>query len=225
MDARCVETKDYMTFFARDWQGDEPQKFRCDKSDRPYKETGFVESIKLSALEVVDMKITDNCGQGCAFCYQSSTPEGKRGDSWLIQKTIVGLQRKGVFEIALGGGDIFTMGSSLETILKSPGIDINFSTASLDFVYDANLYDVINKNVSAFALSVCNASQLQEIEKLNCHPKKYVHHVLGTADFWELTKIVTGCKEKRIPLILLGFKAIGRGEKYLKFNSNMGHWS
>ena len=53
--------------------------------------------------ESIDMKITDWCDVGCAFCHESSTVRGKHANVETIYRMIEGLPA-GV-ELAIGGGD------------------------------------------------------------------------------------------------------------------------
>ena len=53
--------------------------------------------------ESIDMKITDWCDAGCAFCHESSTVRGKHAEMMTINRMLFNLPA-GV-ELAIGGGD------------------------------------------------------------------------------------------------------------------------
>ena len=87
---------------------------------------------KAFAPELVDIKITDYCPIGCAYCYQDSTKEGGHGDWKFIESLAYSLKDMGVFEVALGGGEP-TMHPDFVKILKKfrgYGIVPNFTTRS-----------------------------------------------------------------------------------------------
>jgi hypothetical protein len=63
------------------------------------------EATKATTPELVDIKITDFCAKGCAFCYQGSTTKGARASKETLVKAVDTLSALGVMEVAIGGGE------------------------------------------------------------------------------------------------------------------------
>lgn len=61
--------------------------------------------VYLSVPELVDIKITDYCPYGCSYCYQNSTEQGLHADYDKLVSMIELMKEKGVFELAIGGGE------------------------------------------------------------------------------------------------------------------------
>lgn len=61
--------------------------------------------FKSEMPELIDLKITDYCENGCPFCYQGSTPGGKHANTKFVKNLIYSFRKMGVFEVVIGGGD------------------------------------------------------------------------------------------------------------------------
>lgn len=187
---------------------------------------------KASAPELVDMKITDYCPFGCAFCYQDSTLEGKHADISKIVSLIHELSSLQVFEIAIGGGEP-TMHPNFYEILEAcvtHHITPNFTTKSLKWLSDKKLVALVNKSVGKIAFSVDSPEDVYEVGKAVRsarldETKIRFQHVIGTSDVDTFQRLLLAVKDKyqsdwnkkngepfvAANITLLGYKVVGRG--------------
>jgi len=86
--------------------------------------------------ELVDVKITDQCHFGCAFCYQGSGPQGKNALLGSLGAIARYLGEAGVFEVALGGGEPFEHPDIVDIcwIFRYHGVVPNITTRRPDYL-------------------------------------------------------------------------------------------
>lgn len=179
------------------------------------------EVTKASAPELVDLKITDFCPYGCAFCYQGSTHAGKHGDTQAIASAAYALGKMRVFEVAIGGGEP-TMHPKFVEILETfrrQGIVPNFTTKNLAWLRDATAWTKITKVIGGFAYSVDKAEDVRKLAVLletNGIPESLasIQYVMGSSSLYGMTEIVRACADAGIRLTLLGYKTTGRGSSF-----------
>lgn len=190
---------------------------------------------------LVDLKITDKCSIGCKFCYQGSTKAGKHATYYHLVQIGNALQKLGVFEVAIGGGEP-TEHPEFCNILgcfKRLGLAVNFTTKSTAWIKDDTKFDEVQRAASAWAYSVGSRAELDSyIETLQqaltkwgdglsrteehglgglCYPsydRHYIHVTMGTVTREEFRKILEGAKQ--LSITLLGYKQDGRGSKFEK---------
>lgn len=179
---------------------------------------------------LVDMKITDYCNYGCAFCYQGSTEEGKHADMGVVRNIAYALGEGKCFEVAIGGGEP-TLHPDFFSILeafKHYGVTPNFTTRNLAFVRKHR--QRLNDLVGAIAVSVDNLTQAKALRKL-CDERSSE----GRAGFRLHAQIIDGMvKDPQairkvmdnqwpdVPVTLLGYKTTGRGS--LVAPPHLGAW-
>jgi hypothetical protein len=173
-----------------------------------------------SAPELVDLKITNYCPFKCAYCYQSSTEDGVHADINIIKKYMVAMQKSGVFEIAIGGGEP-TLHPEFPQILKMArvhNITPNFTTRVLPDKWSTDTLNAVREYAGSFAVSV---DEPFEVAKLHAASVLYdfrgrtvAHFVVGAHRNYHLESVIKSCAEKHIPLTLLGYKDTGRGKSY-----------
>ncbi len=170
---------------------------------------------KLYSPLLVDMKLTDFCEYGCAFCYQGSTKEGKHADLYLVDEILKDLHHMKVFEIAFGGGEP-TKHPYFSDILKecrNYGIQPNFTTFNLKFLENSTLKAIVKNIGASFAVSNPTEMTLRKIKYLRSEGYRVsAQYVDGLRD---LTKALTYCGQHGIPVTVLGYKVSGRGGDYL----------
>ncbi len=197
---------------------------------------GDLSEEKLSAPELVDVKITDACPYRCAFCYQGSLPEGQHASLASIGLIADRLAQEQVFEVALGGGEP-TLHPDFPEILEiflARGITPNFTTRNLAWTRGPFARRIL-RACGAFAFSAQNAQEaLRAIEGYNASlemiqqdgkplrdgfysagRKLTIQHVVGVAPASEIRSIAAACFAKDVHLTLLGYKENGRGESAL----------
>ncbi|HYX21713.1 MAG TPA: radical SAM protein [Thermoanaerobaculia bacterium] len=179
------------------------------------------EVTKASAPELVDLKITDFCPYGCAFCYQGSTHAGKHGDAQAIAGAAYALGKMKVFEVAIGGGEP-TMHPKFVEILETfrrQGIVPNFTTKNLAWLRDASVWTKVCKLIGGFAYSVDKAEDVKKLAALlesNGIERSLasVQYVMGSSHLYALGEIVRACAAANLRLTLLGYKTTGRGSSF-----------
>lgn len=184
---------------------------------------------------LVDVKITDHCRFGCAFCYQNSTPRGAPADAAFLDALWPALARLQVFEVALGGGEPTTLpgfGALLKRV-ASFGIVPNFSTKSLTWLKQPDLLRTVDTLVGGVAFSVTSAREASRVARAllaarealaleRGHDRTFrsrdgimerasLQVVLGVPLIDEFVKILAVAAEHGLKVTVLGYKTDGRG--------------
>ena len=186
-------------------------KIRYTNDDEFYPE--FAESI--------DCCITKKCNENCPFCYESCTPQGKHAKLMLNETTpaqqwIYSLHK--YTEIALNGNDLDH--PELEQFLKylkHQQIVANITVNQNQFVKNYNkLLDWYNKDLfKGLGVSICKVND-DVIYKIKKIPTTVIHTVIGILDENQINIL----KNKKLSILLLGYKNIGRGEKFKENNND-----
>lgn len=182
--------------------------------------------------ELVDIKITDQCGMGCKFCYQGSTPAGKHA---VMRPYEVGQAIKdlGVLEVAIGGGEPFEHPDVWYIIdaIRQHAV-VNVTTRRLDLVPFYKLDKLGGVGFSTESAAVLEAA-LRKIGVLDDseHGRTYenpwsrklvVHVVLGAMTRSALVDILRVAERAGMGVLLLAFKRDGRGASFDPFEH--GDW-
>jgi len=177
--------------------------------------------------ELADIKITDYCPFGCAFCYQGSTKRGKHADmygTWGLTSLISAMADRGVFEIAYGGGEP-TMHPQFLDILKTThhaGIKPSFTTKNLAWFNKTKEVQEALEVVGGIAFSVENVAEIEAYGRVAAryggnkyqHPNRFtVHIVMGLQDMETFADMLRACKRQSLHVTLLGYKTTGRGSE------------
>lgn len=182
--------------------------------------------VKAYAPELVDVKITDFCNVGCAWCYQNSTGKGKHATLKNIRHIAHMLKELSVFEVAIGGGEPLEHPHFLEAYqaFHFKGIQANFTTRSPKLA--SVIKDIYREQESthflqgkvAFAFSAdCLADiiHLKEIREEHYDVNITVQVIDGCITEAEFYAIMGFCHTNGLHLTVLGFKDVGRGGAYL----------
>jgi len=178
---------------------------------------------------LVDIKVTDYCDHGCAYCYQGSTIAGQHMDDGDIYAYTKLLSEAKVFEIAVGGGEPTQFPRLVEFIsaCRRRGIIVNFTTKSTDWLEDQQRADTILPLIGAFAYSA-DARSMQTLERIhtifkyrNYDLRKFTVQIIPAAmNEYEFKNLMTTCHRLQIRATLLGFKETGRGAKFKEIAIN-----
>ncbi len=183
---------------------------------------------KSSTPELVDMKITDFCGYGCAFCYQGSTkkrvsmPPLER-----IERILDQLSDMGIFEVAIGGGEP-AHHPEFAAILNAATerkITANFTAFGTDWLKNEAIMQALKSMKGAgVGLSIHSHRDLVKFDRVR--QTIMDHHlwnlqvmaqtVVGATPFATMDKLLGSAIEKGMPLLLLGYKTTGRGGDFDK---------
>lgn len=201
----------YWTIFHR-YSGDKI-RFAFDR--------GFPSPQKSTVPELVDVKITDCCPFGCAYCYQDSTPQGRHSDLALLQSIAAEFGKHHVFEVALGGGEPTLHPQFVEILraFREAGVVPNFTTRNLAWLADPTQRAAILETAGAFAYSTNSSDDVTRFAaRVNnagvALHRANLHYVLGLGGREDFTLYLDAARRNRLRVTLLGFKATGRGAEY-----------
>ena len=179
---------------------------------------------KSEVPELVDIKITDWCDEGCKFCYQNSTPKGEHAKKDMIEHVIVSLAKLETFEVAIGGGEPTSHPNFLQILqcCNDCGVSASFSTRKEDWVVDnwprlKNLVGAIGLSVDGNTELVKKLSKLKGLKGL----KVTVQVVVGSCSNHELIDIMKTCEVFGYTVLFLGWKDVGRGSKAYKYEVDL----
>ena len=185
-----------------------------------------VTDAKSSYPELIDLKITDYCPIGCSYCYQNSTTKGLHASLGSLREIIPELyENKGLFEIAIGGGEPTMHPNFIEILedIKNKGIVANFTTKSNIWLKDYSKASKILNLVGGFAYSIDDHYPIQEILQLYKAVITFEQHrEIGKLNFQYipeahkleyLEEIIEVLVKENFSgnLTLLGYKSNGRG--------------
>ncbi len=171
--------------------------------------------------ESIDVKITDWCDAGCAWCHEKSTTRGNHSNIALLIKLLSDLPRG--TEIAIGGGHPLShpQFDELVTELSNNGIVCNVTVN--EFHFEKERERIINLVERGLIKGVGYS-----YTKIPCEWKYdnlVTHIIIGITPPSEIEKIVRTNKN----VLLLGYKQHGRGIKYQTIysdtvNANIKQW-
>jgi organic radical activating enzyme len=175
-------------------------------------------STRASFAELVDICLTSYCGYGCSFCYQGSTKSGKHGDTQTIKQYISKLAYHRCFEVALGGGEPTTHPDFKEICehARSNGVIPNFTTRNIEFVRDNYKWCAETTGAIAFSAEYDKTiHQVAALRQLHSSYYDYPHftvQIVCGVPYGGVGSLMDLCKDKSIPVTLLGFKEQHRGK-------------
>jgi hypothetical protein len=201
------------------------------KVDPRWKDKGYNQGqalvTKLELLEeqsLVDIQTSTRTFYANGFashnCYQDSTPTGLHGDRDFINSILRALGTMRVFEVAIGGGEPTAHPEFVEILrtCRHHGMVPNFTSKAKAWLHDHKRRAAILEHTGAFAFSIDNAEDLDEIasardtygipgSQVNCQL------VMGTVNEYEFEEILEHAASRSMRLTLLGYKTNGRGSQ------------
>ena len=159
-----------------------------------------------------DIKITNYCDAGCAYCHEQSTIRGKHGDiDWLlgfIEELPSG------FELAIGGGNPLDHPdlTKLLEICRDRGHIPNMTINQLHLESHKDQILAATKLTYGVGLSVRDVESLEKVNYIKDNPHLVYHLILGIHDFSDFIKLRS--KNPDCKILLLGYKQWGFGRKY-----------
>ncbi|MBZ9751956.1 radical SAM protein [Deinococcus sp. HMF7604] len=174
---------------------------------------------RLRAPELLDVKLTDVCSVGCAFCYQDSRPDRRHAQLEDVAQIAAEAGRAGVFEVALGGGEVSEYPDFLAVLhlFRGAGVVPNFTTRRMRWL--AQLWPQVRGLVGGVAVSVGRAAEVRLLGSLipaseRLSGQLVAQVVMGTVQREELRSLVWEAGAAGIRVTLLGFKDVGRGQTF-----------
>lgn len=154
--------------------------------------------------EQMDLKITDYCDAGCAWCHERSTPKGRHGDLEAALELLRVLPQGA--EIAIGGGDPLSHPDFERFVrgLRSFGLVPSVTVNGVHFDRHREMLQRLTQEKQLFGVGFSYADKLPDwdYEHLVVHLIAGIHppRVLDDAS-------------RRHKVLLLGYKQFGRGKK------------
>lgn len=171
--------------------------------------------------ESIDVKITDWCDAGCAWCHEKSTKHGKHGSLTKIYSVLEQLPA-GV-EIAIGGGHPLSHPNfdSFVTALSARGIVCNVTINEHHF--EQELPRIKELVTQGYIKGVGYSYKSKPCEWKYEH---LVSHVIVGVHNYDTLETITRINKK---VLLLGYKQVGRGIRWNENNisnieHNIGSW-
>jgi hypothetical protein len=163
--------------------------------------------------ENCDVKITDKCDGGCAFCYEGCTPNGKHGDI-LNPKFLDTLHP--YTELAINGNDLSH--PDLPVFLQkmiNKHIIVNMTVNQIHFERHYPFIRFLVEQGAIHGLGISLREPTEEfINKVKQFPNAVIHTINGvlSANDYEILK------DNNLKVLILGYKHLRRGVDY--FNNN-----
>lgn len=166
--------------------------------------------------ESIDLKTTNMCDLGCAFCGEISTPDGAHAD--LNNPLLDSI--KPYTELAIGGGNPLTH-PQLEGFLwymHSRNVICNLTVNAVHFMDNIACLKKLcdRKLIHGLGISVPTAIPDGLIPMLKDFPNAVVHTIAGVTPF----SVYDQLADHDLNLLILGFKTKGKGMEY----SREHHW-
>lgn len=163
--------------------------------------------------ENADIKITDYCDAGCAYCHENSTVKGVHGDLRRIEKTLDSLHAG--TEMAVGGGNALAHPDLIWFLekLKSKGVlaNITINQKHLRPYKDLICKLVAENLVHGIGVSLVDSSNKDDFDFVDTLGNNVVIHVIaGVLDEKDFD-VLKGRK-----ILILGYKNLRRGSSFLE---------
>lgn len=162
--------------------------------------------------ESMDVKITNYCDAGCAYCHERSTTNGIHGDLELGLRVLRGLP-KGV-EIAIGGGNPLAHPEVIPFLKELRKRDL-VPNITVNQFHLKEYTEVIKQLVTEqlmFGLGISyRPVRLEELDPFMME-NTVLHLIVGVHSYTELARIRERWPKAKV--LLLGYKEFGRGEQY-----------
>lgn len=154
--------------------------------------------------EQMDLKLTDACSAGCAWCHEQSTPKGKHGDVDRTLALLSGLPA-GV-EVAIGGGDPLEHPEFERFVrgLRAQGLVPSVTVNGRHFKAHRPRLEALIEQGQLFGVGVSYHDELPDWD--------YEHMVLHLIAGVNHPSVLDEAKQ-RMKVLLLGYKQFGRGKK------------
>jgi hypothetical protein len=162
--------------------------------------------------ESMDIKITNKCDMGCAFCHENSTHDGLHGDIMNLKfiETLLPYT-----ELALGGGNPLTHPDLVPFLEKCKSLKLipSMTINQVHFMKPeyAELIDklVSEKLIYGLGISLTRATD-EFIAKVKKYPNTVIHIINGVQPLAEVRKLY----DQNLKVLILGYKMFRRGIEY-----------
>ena len=162
--------------------------------------------------ESMDIKITNKCDMGCAFCHENSTPDGLHGDILNLKfiETLLPYT-----ELALGGGNPLTHPDLIPFLEKCKALKLipSMTINQVHFMkpeYEALIDKLVSeKLIYGLGISLTRATD-EFIARAKKYPNAVIHIINGVQPMSEVKKLY----DHNLKILILGYKMFRRGVEY-----------
>ena len=179
---------------------------------RETKDDEFIPSF----AENMDIKLTNKCDGGCAWCHEGSSINGKHGDI-LNEKFIDTLHP--YQEVAIGGGDATSHPDLIPFLqkLKEKKVIANITVNQIHFEKKHELIKklVDEKLIYGLGVSLVNPTK-HFIELIEQYPNAVIHVINGVLKPLD----VKALENNNLKMLILGYKHLRRGNEYFEEEQN-----
>ena len=162
--------------------------------------------------ESMDIKITNKCDMGCAFCHENSTPDGLHGDIMNLKfiETLLPYT-----ELAIGGGNPLTHPDLIPFLEKCKALKLvpSMTINQYHFMkpeYEELIDKLVNeKLIYGLGVSLTIASD-EFITKIKKYPNAVIHIINGVQSLNQVKKLY----DHNLKVLILGYKMFRRGIEY-----------
>lgn len=179
---------------------------------RETKDDEFIPSF----AENIDIKLTNKCDGGCAWCHEGSSVNGKHGDI-LNEKFIDTLHP--YQEVAIGGGDATSHPDLIPFLqkLKERKVIANMTVNQIHFEKKQELIKklVDEKLIYGLGVSLVNPTK-HFIELIKQYPNAVIHVINGVLKPLD----VKALENNNLKMLILGYKHLRRGNEYFEEEQN-----
>lgn len=166
--------------------------------------------------ENMDIKLTNKCDGGCAWCHEGSSINGKHGDI-LNEKFIDTLHP--YQEIAIGGGDATSHPDLIPFLqkLKEKKVISNMTVNQIHFEKKHELIKklVDEKLIYGLGVSLVNPTK-HFIELIKQYPNAVIHVINGVLKPSDIKVL----ENNNLKMLILGYKHLRRGNEYFEEEQN-----
>lgn len=168
--------------------------------------------------ENIDMKITNYCDVGCAFCHENSTTKGNH--SYLrVLPDFIDTLRPGT-ELALGGGKVTSHPfiKSFLKDLKKRNIISNITVSEQELLENKELIEELIEKKLIYGIGVSPyIFDKATIEFAMENPNVVLHLINGVHTEEQFSLL----RNKGLKILILGYKYFRRGKNYLANNDKL----
>lgn len=177
-----------------------------------------LDNLTPAFAENCDVKITNKCDGGCAFCYEGCIPNGKHGDI-LNPKFLDTLPP--YTELAINGNDL----SHPDLLvflqkMKDKNIIVNMTVSQIHFERHYTLIKTLIQQKAIYGLGISLREPTDEfINIVKQFPNAVIHTIngiLSPADYEIL-------KDNGLKILILGYKQLKRGVEYYESHEDNVH--
>ena len=173
---------------------------------RKTEEDEFIPSFS----ENSDVKITDKCNQGCQYCYEGCTSNGKHAELDFNSSFFQSLHP--YTELALNGNDMdHPQLTELLSFLKERNVIANITVNQNQFIDNFERIKEFQENGILHGIGVSLISVTDDLlGKMSKLKNIVLHTIVGILTKEDIEKL----KDKGVKLLLLGYKDLQRGISY-----------